>query len=462
MKTVLKCVVIYIVLTIFFVASLFGASCIPSEAIYRNVKETADVMLEEGNRKIVKMPYRKHEMQFDNYSDALMINTIYSVDSNNPLESALLNRKNYIQGITKKIEQDKVGELSSSSKYKYHNEVGELRDLVNGEAEESFEYARYWHGYIILLRPLLTFLNLHGIRILLFTILFTLAIALFYILQKKTNIVIAIIFEIALFSVEYFYLGYTLQGVFIFLIAVISSIILLTRNDAMLSKAPLFFAVGMLANFFDLLTVPMVTFCFPLAVALLLNEKDNKTNTWKDIIIEIIKLGLSWLAGYGLTWITKWSIVDIVLQRNLIEIGLQQITYRSNARSYSILEAIEYNLEYEKIIIPVTLLITATITIICLKKNMFKNEQYKLTNMLPYIVIAVAPYIWYALIRNHSVEHSFFTYRNQIATVLGLNIFVHRIVIELSKKDLAKKKEKSSIEAFKNEVSVNKEIEENK
>ena len=33
------------------------------------------------------------------------------------------------------------------------------------EAEESFEYAKYWHGYLIFLRPLLLILNYMEIRL---------------------------------------------------------------------------------------------------------------------------------------------------------------------------------------------------------------------------------------------------------------------------------------------------------
>ena len=109
-------------------------------------------------------------MQFDNYTDALMINTAYSIDNNKPFESSFLARKNYIPNVTDDIYQDTAGELKSSSKYKYHNEVGELNDLVNGEKVESFEYARYWHGYLIILRPLLAFISLNEIRVI-FTIM---------------------------------------------------------------------------------------------------------------------------------------------------------------------------------------------------------------------------------------------------------------------------------------------------
>ena len=57
-------------------------------------------------------------MQFDNYTDALMINTAYSIDSSTPLYSAFVARKNYIPNVTTEVYEDVPGELKSSSKYK--------------------------------------------------------------------------------------------------------------------------------------------------------------------------------------------------------------------------------------------------------------------------------------------------------------------------------------------------------
>ena len=56
------------------------------------------------------------DMQFDNYTDALIINTAYSIDSQKPLYSAFVARKNYIPNITTEIYEDVPGELKSSSK----------------------------------------------------------------------------------------------------------------------------------------------------------------------------------------------------------------------------------------------------------------------------------------------------------------------------------------------------------
>ena len=114
---IVKYIIIYIILIVFFIGLLSLTSSFSSEKLYENVKISSSVLLEEGNRKILYIPYRSTKMQFDNYTDALMINTAYSIDYSTPLYSAFIARKNYIPGVTTEIYEDSVGELKSSSKY---------------------------------------------------------------------------------------------------------------------------------------------------------------------------------------------------------------------------------------------------------------------------------------------------------------------------------------------------------
>ena len=98
---VFKYIMIYIILIAFFIVMLTLTSSIPTDKIYKNVKTSSEVLLREGNRLIKEIPYRNHNMQFDNYTDALMINTAYSIDFKQPLYSAFVARKNYIPNIKK-------------------------------------------------------------------------------------------------------------------------------------------------------------------------------------------------------------------------------------------------------------------------------------------------------------------------------------------------------------------------
>lgn len=438
----LKYIIVYIILIISFMGLLTLISSFSSEKIYGNVKEFSEVLLEEGNRKIIYIPYREQRMQFDNYTDALMINTAYSIDSSSPLYSAFVARKNYIPGTTTEVYEDSVGELKSSSKYEYHNEVGELNDLVNGEKAESFEYARYWHGYLIVLRPLLALFSINQIRIILTILLATLAVILAVLIKKKINVITAMIFLTGLLGVEYFYLGFSLQGIFIFIIMMISSIVILLRRKEIKSFGLLFFITGILTNFFDFLTVPVVTLMIPLILYFLLEQKEENLDA-KVILKEIFVYTIVWGIGYGLTWLTKWLLVDVLFDKNMVSVAINQVFYRSTAKTsmttYNVFAVINENLEY--IIVPFFISVFCTFFAINLKTLFNKyslvkpNVDQLLTKILPYMIILIVPFFWYALLQNHSYYHAFFTYRNLIITNVCFNIIITEIFLSFFKEE---------------------------
>lgn len=186
LKEGLKYIAIYFIMIAIFITSLALVDLIPKDTMKENVKQTADILMEQTNK--WRLNIRFIPITFDNYTDALMINTAYSIDSKTPLYSAMVARKNYIPGKTKTIMEDTSGELVSSSKYEELDQVGDLNDTVNEDTEESFEYARYWHGYLLWLRPALCLGNINVIRIALTVIFIALAVALIAIICTKIRI----------------------------------------------------------------------------------------------------------------------------------------------------------------------------------------------------------------------------------------------------------------------------------
>lgn len=438
MKKILEFSIIFIILIGGLIGALVLSCCFPSTKIYENVKESSELLLTEGNRKIVFVPYRNEKIQFDNFSDSLMINTAYSIDSSTPLYSAFVARKNYIPNVTTEIYEDTAGELKSSSKYKYHNEVGELNDLVNGEKAESFEYARYWHGYLIVLRPLLLLLNISQIRIMLTIILFVLAIILLCLIYKKLDIVVALIYLLSLVGVEYFYMQYSIHGIFVFLIFMISTIYILIRYDKIKDITKVFLIIGILTSFFDLMTFPLLSLGVPIITYLLLEEKSNKEKTFKERNKTLIQNILAWGMGYGLMWFSKWLLSDIIFNKNLILTALQQVLYRTNGmnKNYSILEAVSINFKYEIKIIIITLLLNVLANIMKIIKLISKKESSNINinislkkfmgNITPYIITLLLPIVLYIVITNHSYNHYFFTYRNLLIFNISLNLIVKK------------------------------------
>ena len=186
-KPALKYIVVYIILIVLFVVSLTISSLFPSEWIKENMAESANILELESNYKQVNVFYKGVAIPFDNYTDALMLNTAYSIDNARPLYSAFTARKNYIPGETNTVIEETVGELQVPSGYDKKDSVAELKDTVNGRVLESFEYGRYWHGYLVFLRPLLLIMDLGGIRILLQALIFILCISLIILIIKRIN-----------------------------------------------------------------------------------------------------------------------------------------------------------------------------------------------------------------------------------------------------------------------------------
>ncbi len=435
-KIFIRYICVFLILIILFATFLTLSSMFSSDKIYNNVKESSSVLLEEGNRKKIYIPYKDLEMEFDNFTDALMLNTAYSIDASNPIYSAFVARKNYIPNVTTEIYEDVEGELKSSSKYNgYHNEVGELNDLVNGEKAESFEYARYWHGYLIFLRPLLLIFNITQLRVILTILLIILALTLAFLLFKKTNIIVSIIFLLSLASVEYFYLGFSLQGIFIFLVAVIASIVLIVRFDKIKNFGLVFFVIGMLTNFLDFLTVPLVTLAVPMCTYFLIFQKQEKDLKLKTEIIEIIKICVLWGIGYGLTWFTKWFLVDILFNKNMISTAIKQVLYRSvGTKEINFAMVLKINIKYI-----VNELVFSILTVFSFInfRILLCNKTYKLQKningiellkrILPYTIVMIMPFVWYFVLQNHSYHHDFFTYRNLLLAILGINLCIEEI-----------------------------------
>ncbi len=429
MKYILKYVLTFIGIIAIFVTLLFVTCLFPSEYIKKNVKNSSETLEKEGNIKRMFVIEKLDVFNFDNYSDSLMINTVYSIDNSTPLYSSFIARKNYIPNLTEKVYEDTTGELNSASKFKVHDEVNELKDVVNGNINESFEYARYWHGYITILRPILLIFNLSTIRIILTIAFLFLAIIVLFNIYKKLGIFYMITFLLGLIGIEYFYMGVSIQGCFVFLITMILMEIILTRFEKIKDISIYFFITGMITNFLDLLTNPLVTLGLPLILYFILIQKNNKL-TIKDSILIFVKTCVPWLLGYAITWITKWILVDILYNKGLIKTALSQILYRTRGvTKLSSSSVIAKNLFWILIPLQIDIFAFMIILVLNIKKGIqFSKFKETILTIFPYLIISIMPYLWYIILKNHSYLHSFFTYRNQILILITIPIIYYKVL----------------------------------
>ena len=423
MKTFLKYILLYIAITAIFLSSLLIVSYIPQKAIKANVSESADIMVEEGEKRRFRSFGRS--LFNDNSTDAIMLNLTYTIDEENKLESIIKARRNYVPGITEKIVKDMVGDLPHETEE--YLMTDELLDTVNGKKQVSYEYTRYWHGYIVILRILLILFNITTIRWLIQITLMTLIIILAYYLKKNTNSKkIAISLIMAFIATDFFVWNYVIQGMFVMIIALLISIFIANKkiNDKNLNMW--LFISGALTVYLDFLTTPLVSILLPIIVYTAVNNSEE-TNT-KKVIIRLIKNLIAWGSGYLGIWFAKWIIADILYDMDIVKLSFIQIYYRmggirefdcENIPLYGLLNNLINSLNYLVVSIYSFLFIYAMG-----RSTLYKKKYFLSSEKIPYYVCFIIPLMWYYIISEHSYQHFFFTYKTMLIPLLSIMLIV--------------------------------------
>lgn len=429
-KVGLKYLIIYLVLILIFLIALVLSSKIPNKYINSNVQKSAEELYELNEKTIIS--YAGKDVVLFNFTDALMINTAYSIDTSSPLYSAMIARRNYIPEVTTKVYRDvkPSGVEAEGEAGEYQEDVFQTKELlntVNGENIPSFEYARYWHGYLVFLRPLLLLFDYNVIRIMSAVIFAMLVFVLIYLIIKKINWIIGILFTISLLCVDVFIAGISLNAITPFYIAVIASIILIWKFDKLKDKFMLFFIVGAITVFLDLLTTPLITFGIPITLYFLILQKQEKIEN-KELMARYIKICVAWGIGYAVTIVLKWIMVDILYNREVIITSVQEFLFRagknSGLSSFEICGIIlKYNYyEIGRIFVSIAVILSGIVFAVIAN---IKTKGTHKNSLVPYILTGIMPIAWYLVLSEHSLEHSFFTYRNLCIMIFNIGVAIY-------------------------------------
>ena len=447
----IKYILIFVILLGIYFAIMTLTSLIPSGMLENNVRESSETLVQEGEKVTFDLKYK--EENIFTFTDALMINTAYSIDNNHPIESFILARKNYIPGQTTEFYPDGQYNLGANENY-ISKENGdlyqtkELYGLMHGDnIQDSYEYARYWHGYLSILRPLLLLFNYSGIRIVLAIITLISIVALITLLCKKISITSGVIYGIGLLAISIFIVTKSINEILIFIVAFISSIILLLKKNPEKNIGIFFFVVGSVSNFIDLLTAPLVTLGITAITYFLLIQRNESKVNIKRYILDFLKICISWALGYGITWLSKWVITEIFFGRPIISQAIEQAVFRSNGPQingvniFSLSNVFIRNMEYLSSPVAITILIAAVIYIIVMmiiNRNKKIDFKENLKKCLPYILIFFLPVIWYMVLKQHSYTHVNFTYRILVISIISLLIIASKILVSKNMEDSRK------------------------
>lgn len=308
-----------------------------------------------------------------------------------------------------------------------------LLKMTEQEIEPNATYVRYWMGFRIIIRPLLAFFHYDEIRYVLsivFLLLFSLSVIVFY---KFSGTSRALSFAISVAMMNLSVISYSIDHsicfllTFVFLIAVP---LIRLKIDSVFHPL-VFLSFGMLTQFFDFYTSPLITFAFPFMLLYsILYEKESAFRAKKLFYIAIIYF-FSWLAGYVIMWLMKLSLTSMFTPINGLLDGFSAFTRRVGiekiptlSQYYNPLMALEG--VFRSFFGSKSILIFFIFIFSVIALPLFIHMVYRrkigawINNHNIYITLALLPLIWFILAAQPTSIHAYFQYRSISVTVYCL------------------------------------------
>ena len=390
---------------------------LPTDRMLANARASVEIFEREGPSPQTVAGFEATTL--DNYTDAWMLrNAFYDGEESVFRKSLNVYYYGYHEGQVSNVCESMIAYLNGTEGYYRRS------------------YARYWHGYLILLKPLLCFFDYGDIRGILKLTELSLLFWLCMLFGRKKMIRFLPALAVTMFCIGFYEIGQSMQYSWVFLIAVAASIYILKKYPVIDGKM-IFLVIGMCTSFFDFLTYPLFTLGMPLVVLLLcMAVSEEKKGAVKAVVLNSVFWGI----GYFGFWVEKWVLGTLLTEENILAEAFGSIIERTGRNVVdqpigyveTVLENIGILCKY-----PYVLAVLGGIVLIFVSMRKSRLEVSKELTAA-YLLIAVYPFIWYAAAMNHSYVHAFMTYRD-----LGISIFAGLSMI-ISLKEMNKNEQKET------------------
>lgn len=443
LKTGLQTLLAFFISAAVCIALLWITALIPKESIADSVRESAEYFYEQELFPCI-IENQMNTKQ-DNYADSILVNIMYHISDE--------------------------GRMHSLIKAAYYNPEMEnvnvsLYDSMQEEKEPNVEYSRYWHGGMVLLRPLFVFTGIEGARMLLGLILFALIIAVSILLWMKKERVLSVCYILANLVIQVWMCMFCVEYITTFLIMNVVVLILLFSLYKRSGKENfekkcmcLLTATGVCTCFFDFLTTETVTITVPMLMLLILRFHADELETMKCEILRMLRYGIIWGVSYGGMFLFKWLISAVVLGKDAFLGALASAGERIGGTVYlgntnldpeadlfqRFVGSLAYNqgclFSFRKTMGIAGGMAFLGIVILCLCLiYLFRGKNFSPKLLGLCLLLGFVPYVRYMAIANHAYIHYFFTYRAQLVTVIAVLFCTYEFGIHTLVQGRAKKK----------------------
>ena len=399
-------------LILFLVFSGVAVQYIPSQPTDTHIKNACEIFKQE------KMYPWYYKSILDNYTDVVML----LISSSQPDEPGL---KRFLASPFYSISQEKH----------IKERAYPFQSLCRNKINNRVIYPRYWHGYQIILRPLLYFTDYQNIRLInkfLQPLLFLLLLY-FCIKNKAYGLILGII--VSYIAINPLVLPLCMTYSTIYYITTIFSILLLAFKKQIERHIgwPIFFMmIGICTSFFDFFTYPVVALGMPLTILFYVAPAENGKTMMKNLLL----IGICWIFGYAGMWALKWVLGTLILDEDVLKDAIESVNYRAESTNHGnnfpmympIKNTINFLfMRMEVVISTVCAVLISVATILWKVKKAFEIIKEKYFQILPFFIISTGPILYSLIVRGHTLQHAFFTYRIWVvaifAIISGLNFW---------------------------------------
>ena len=409
MKNILKTAVIPIVAALVACVVLFLVALIPQSAIQKNASVAAGELVSQPQWPTV-LNTGDPTYRMDNYTDSQIMMQSYNLNISNP-RSVLTNPKH----------------ISDSDG---NNMAYALDEVVNGGADNEISYVRYWMGFRIFVRPLMLFGSYFTIRkIAAFVFYFLMMMALIAV-AKTVDVKTALCFGVSLILVNPAIISQSLQFSCTFMLVFLFVLYICIRCNRM-NAVFAFCIFGVLTQFFDFYTTPIVTFGIPVLIYLVATRE-----TQKPIWIAL-KTFFAWIYGYVMMWFMKLLLVTMFTDINGFQDGFHRFAERTgilaapgSQDSYSAVGALKAvcHTVFQEVAVRYVFIVVSIMALTCIAVIWIKQKSAGFLHACPLLLVGILPLVWFMVAAEATSIHAWFQYRSVAVSFMVLFLLILQTV----------------------------------
>lgn len=401
-KTLLRHSAAFLITLLLAVALLLLGACLPQTPIDRHVRTSAEIMVQEGDYPV--MADKSFASILDYVTDALI----------------LMESKS-----TSIAEPDTI---FTNPQFQYpHEEDSTVLDLyqysVDPDPAPTKYYVHYWMGFRPVMRLLLCFFDYYQILRYTAVAFFVLLAAVMCSVANRAGTRTSFLFALSIIFIRPHVAAVSLQFSCCFFLAFLAMLLVprIHRNPGW--ESLFFLELGILTQYFDFYTTPILTFALPMTYLYILHYQSGE----KCSCLHVLKEFGIWFAAYVLMWLAKLTLTSLFTPVNALaqgfasfsgRIGIQKVSgmesyYNPIAALRSVFVSL-YSDPAGKLVLFAAVSVTFILLLVRFLRD--KHQMIELLNHWQLLLIAALPVVWFIVAAQPTANHHWFQYRGIAAS----------------------------------------------